>query len=187
MEEHVVLVNEHNEVIGTAEKLETHNHQTPLHRGISVFLFNKEGKLLLQQRSHKKKTWPLVWSNSCCGHPGINETSIETAKRRLAYELGITDAELTVVLSDYRYQFEKDGIYENEFCPVMIGITNQEPNINPDEVEAVKWIPWEEWLKEIETNHKSYSEWCVEETILLSKNNLFHAFLQEEMRKLPSK
>src|SRR5258708_4933429 len=39
MEEYVVLVNEKNEIIGTAEKLKTHNKQTPLHRGISVFPF----------------------------------------------------------------------------------------------------------------------------------------------------
>lgn len=187
MEEHVVLVNEHNQVIGTAEKLETHNHQTPLHRGISVFLFNKEGKLLLQQRSHKKKTWPLVWSNSCCGHPALKEASIETAKRRLAYELGITDAKLTVILSDYRYKFEKDGIYENEFCPVMIGTTNQEPTINPEEVEAIKWISWPDWLQEIEEDPKQYSAWCVEETILLSKDKKFYSFLQEDMRKLPNR
>ncbi|HSW88463.1 MAG TPA: isopentenyl-diphosphate Delta-isomerase [Candidatus Saccharimonadales bacterium] len=187
MEEQVVLVNEQNEVIGTAEKLETHNHQTPLHRGISVFLFDANGNLLLQQRSHKKKTWPLVWSNSCCGHPKLDETSIETAKRRLSYELGVTDANLIVVLPDYRYKFVKDGIYENEFCPVMIGETEQQPIINPDEVEAIRWVSWQEWLHEIETNPKKYSPWCVEETILLSKNKYFQDFLQEEMRKLPSK
>ena len=187
MEEHVVLVNEKNEVTGTAEKLATHNGNTPLHRGISVFLFDTKGNLLLQQRSHKKKTWPLVWSNSCCGHPNVNETSIATAKRRLAYELGITTANLTVVLPDYRYIFEKDGIYENEFCPVMIGNTEQKPTINPEEVETIRWISWQDWLLEIETNSKKYSPWCVEETILLSKNRQFQDFLQEEMRKLPSK
>ncbi|HSW98044.1 MAG TPA: isopentenyl-diphosphate Delta-isomerase [Candidatus Saccharimonadales bacterium] len=187
MEEHVILVNEQNEVIGTAEKLKTHNHQTPLHRGISVFLFDTKGNLLLQQRSSKKKTWPLVWSNSCCGHPKLDETSIETAKRRLSYELGITDAELTVALPDYRYKFDKDGIYENEFCPVMIGKTNQQPTVNPAEVEAIRWISWEKWLHEIATNPEKYSPWCVEETILLSKNRYFQDFLQEEMRKLPNK
>lgn len=186
-EEYVVLVNEKNEVVGTADKLETHNAHTPLHRGISVFLFDQAKNLLLQQRSHTKKTWPLVWSNSCCGHPKIDENVIDTAKRRLQFELGITDAKLTVALPDYRYKFEKDGIYENEICPVMIGTTEQEPTLNRDEVEATKWIPWQDWLKEVETHSDQYSPWCVEETILLSKNDAFHRFLQEDTKKLPNK
>src|SRR5438067_12237108 len=98
MQEEVVLVNEQNEPVGTSEKLVTHNSQTPLHRGFSVFLFNTNGELLLQQRSSKKKTWPLVWSNSCCGHPQLNETSIDAAKRRLRHELGIKDTQLWVIL-----------------------------------------------------------------------------------------
>ena len=187
MEEYVVLVNEKNEPIGKGEKLETHNGQTPLHRGISVFLFDNKGNLLLQQRGHKKKTWPLVWSNTCCGHPQIDETSIDTAKRRLSYELGITQAELTVILPEYRYRFEKDGIFENEFCPVMVGTTQQKPMINTDEVEAIKWIPWEKWLTEVNKNPQAYSPWFVEETKLLTENKEFQRFLQEAIRKLASK
>jgi isopentenyl-diphosphate delta-isomerase len=169
MQDYVVLVNEKNEVLKTANKLETHNGKTPLHRGFSVFLFDDKGNLLLQQRSSQKKTWPLVWSNSCCGHPQLDETSIDAAKRRLSFELGITDSQMTVVLPDYRYTFEKDGVVENEFCPVMIGFTKQQPKINSDEVAAVKWITWEDWLDELENNSQLYSPWCVEETKLLQQ------------------
>jgi len=48
--EEVVLVDKQNKVLGTAPKLATHNVNTPLHRGFSVFLFNSRGELLLQQR-----------------------------------------------------------------------------------------------------------------------------------------
>ena len=186
-QDYVVLVNEKNEPIGTSEKLVMHNSDTPLHKGFSVFLFNENSKLLLQQRSKKKKTWPLVWSNSVCGHPMLNETAINAAKRRLQFELGITNAQLSVMLPNYRYRFDKDGIVENEFCPVMVGFTDQEPTINPEEVEAVKWIAWSEWLNEIVNNPQRYSEWSVEETMLLNKNKQFHRFLQEATRKLASK
>ncbi len=183
MEEYVVLVNEKNEVVGTQEKMSAHSAQTPLHRGISVFLFDKKGNFLLQQRSNKKKTWPLVWSNSCCGHPKLNETSIDTAKRRLAYELGITDAKITVVLPDYRYRFTIQGVWENEFCPVMVGFTDQKPTINTDEVEAVKWITWKEWLSEVQKNPDKYSQWCIEETNLLTKNKSFRDLLEQVDKK----
>lgn len=171
-EEYVVLVDEKNKVLGRSPKLATHNAHTPLHRGFSVFLFNNEKELLLQQRSKSKKTWPLVWSNSCCGHPMENETPIDAAKRRLAYELGIYDAELTIVLPDYRYRCEKDGIVENEICPVMVGFVNHEPVPNPLEVEDYKWMKWDKWVHEVKKNPKEYSQWCVEETLLLENSEL---------------
>lgn len=172
--DHVVLVDEHNQPIGTVPKLEAHSAHTPLHRGFSVFLFDTQRNLLLQKRSRKKKTWPLVWSNSCCGHPQLDESTINAAKRRLAFELGITKAEIRMAFPNYRYRFEKDGIVENELCPVMIAFTSQKPRINSEEVEAIKWAAWKEWLKEVKKHPEQYSPWCIEQTLLLSKkNNLF--------------
>lgn len=187
MKDYVVLVNEENEPVGLSEKLFTHNANTPLHRGFSVFLINTRGELLLQQRSRKKKTWPLVWSNSCCGHPQLNETSIDAAKRKLQQELGITDARLRVILPEYRYRCEKDGIVENEFCPVIVGVTRQKPTINADEAVDTQWISWQDWLIEVGNNPDTYSQWCIEETILLNKSKEFQRFLQEATKKLVSK
>ncbi|HSA84127.1 MAG TPA: isopentenyl-diphosphate Delta-isomerase [Patescibacteria group bacterium] len=171
MKDYVVLVTDSNEVLGTMEKLKAHSSDTPLHRAFSVFLFNTQGELLLQQRSHKKKTWPLVWSNSVCGHLRLKETPLAAAKRRLQFELGIKKAELSVALPDYRYRAEKDGIVENEICPVLVGYTDETPAPNSDEIEAIKWIPWKKWLVEIEKHPEGYSPWCVEETQLLVKKN----------------
>ena len=69
-----------------------------LHRAFSVFLFNSEDKLLLQQRSSFKITFPLYWTNTCCSHPlfSIEEerNGVEGVKkaaiRKLNHELGIT-------------------------------------------------------------------------------------------------
>jgi len=171
--EYIVLVDKYNKVLRVSPKLETHNYNTPLHRGFSLFLFNKKGELLLQQRSIKKKTWPLVWSNSCCGHPALDESNVDAAKRRLNFELGISDADIYEIISDFRYKVELDGIVENEICPILIGFTNQEPIVNKDEVESIKWIPWEDFVKETESNPNNYSPWCVLEVNLLKENKKF--------------
>jgi isopentenyl-diphosphate Delta-isomerase len=170
MKDYVILVDKNNKSLGTMEKLAAHSDNTPLHRAFSLFLFNPRGELLLQQRSHKKKTWPLEWSNSVCGHPRLYESSIKAARRRLSFELGITTAEISIALPDYRYRAEKDGIVENEICPVLVGYTDEVPRPNHDEVEAIKWIPWKKWLLEIKNNPEKYSPWCIEETKLLVKN-----------------
>ena len=176
-QEYVVLIDKNNKVLRIAPKLETHNYNTPLHRGFSLFLFNKKGELLLQQRSVKKKTWPLVWSNSCCGHPKLHESSIDAVKRRLDYELGISDADIFEIISDFRYKVEKDGIVENEICPILIGFSDQKPTINRDEVNDIAWISWDEFIEEIKNDPHKYSQWCILETKKLKNNKKFLSLL----------
>lgn len=176
-QEYVVLVDKQNKVLGTSPKLATHNKNTPLHRGFSLFLFNDKGQLLLQQRSKKKKTWPLVWSNSCCGHPRLNESNIDAAKRRLKFELELNTKNVCEIIPDFSYKAEKDGIVENEICPVLVGFDNSQPVINKDEVENVRWIKWNDFLDEIKKNKGKYSVWCEQEAKLLSKNKKFQKLI----------
>lgn len=167
----VVLVDEDNTILGTMPKSEVHSAHTPLHRAFSVFVFNKEKKLLLQQRSHIKKTWPLAWSNSCCGHPGLGESNNDAAKRRMSDELGMNVIWIAEA-APYRYQFTKDSVMENEICPIHIAYTEDMPTINPDEVETIEWISWSDFLEEIKNNTDKYSPWCVEEAMILEKSGI---------------
>lgn len=181
-EDYVVLVDRQNKVLGTAPKLQTHNANTPLHRAFSLFLFNSKGEILLQQRSKGKKTWPLAWSNSCCGHPILNESNEDAIKKRLNFELGIDLEEVYEILPDFSYREEKDGIVENEICPVFVGFTNQEPVINKDEVEDIKWVNWNEFRVEINQKPGTYSVWCEKETKLLENNGKFLKLYKENVK-----
>lgn len=169
MAEKVVLVDDANRPTGTADKVRVHTGATPLHRGFSVFLFNSRGELLLQRRSLSKRTWPGVWSNSCCGHPAPGESTIAAARRRLRFELRISKCELHVAIPDYRYRAKMGGIVENEICPVLVGFTAQNADPNPNEVESVKWVDWREFLQEVCRHPKRYSMWSAEEALLLEK------------------
>ena len=172
-EELVVLVDEEDRMIGTMPKALVHGAETPLHRAFSSFIFRmSDRKLLLQQRSHVKKTWPLVWSNSCCGHPGVGESREDAARRRLRDELGLEVARLELV-APYRYCFTRDGVMENEICPIVVGLVDREPVLNPDEVEAVRWVDWAEFVRETREHPDHYSEWCVEEVAILEGNSRF--------------
>lgn len=175
--EYVVLVNERNKPIGKALKSSIHTSNTPLHRGFSVFLFNPRGQLLLQQRSRRKKTWPLTWSNTCCGHPMPGEKSVDAAQRRLWEELGLRNVRLWNMLPNFRYRAEQSGIVENEICPVFIGFSDTEPTPDKKEVKAVRWVPWNEVVREAKKGRARYSPWCVEEVILLNDNQEFQRLL----------
>ncbi len=175
--EPVILVDESNTPIGLTEKSTVHTKSTPLHRGFSIFLFNNKGEVLLQQRSIKKITWPGVWSNTCCGHPLPDEKVEQAAVRRLKYELGldVDSKNIINIFPYYRYRAERQGVVENEFCPVMVVRHNAQPNINSDEVMNTKWIDWQIFSTQANTQ-TNFTPWCKEETKLLSKDQNFLNF-----------
>ena len=80
-------------------------------------------------------------------------------------------------VAPYRYCLTKDGIMENEICPILVGVVEHEPTINPEEVQAVRWREWKVFLEEIARDPTSYSEWCVEEARILHKTPRFQLFL----------
>lgn len=181
-DEMIVLVDEENTAISTAPKLATHDSETPLHRAFSVFLFNEKGELLLQKRAAAKKTWAGIWSNSCCGHLMLHETLENAAARRLKFELGLNGVKLLNILPDFRYKAEKDGVVENEICPVLVGLLNKNPRLNPAEVAEFEWISWKRFCREIKANDCAYSPWSILEADQLLNSPDFCSWFAENVR-----
>ena len=172
----LVYVDESGKPLATEAKPFVHHHYTKLHLAFSIFLFNSRGELLLQQRALSKKTWPGVWSNSCCGHVMLHEKTLAAANRRLRFELGISGVALAEMLPDFRYRAEKDGIVENEICPVFVGSCNRDPRPNPDEVGDIKWVKWSDFLAMARDRDGGISPWAVDEAEQLNFKPEFQRF-----------
>ena len=157
IEEQVILVDEQDNQIGLMPKMEAHE-KAQLHRAFSVFVFNKDKELMLQQRAASKYHSPLLWTNTCCSHQRDGETSIEAGKRRLQEEMGFV-CELEEVFS-FLYKAEFDnGLTEHELDHVMIGSFESNPIINKEEVESFKWMKLEDVKNDIENNPNEYTAW----------------------------
>lgn len=157
MNEDVILVDTEDKEIGSMEKLEAHL-QGRLHRAFSVFVFNKKGELLLQQRALDKYHSPGKWTNTCCSHPRVGEQTPDAAKRRLTEEMGMT-CDLQYGFSfTYHAHLEK-GLIENEFDHVFFCISDDLPVPNREEVASYKYIGMAELQKSIEVSPQEYSEW----------------------------
>lgn len=173
--EQVVLVDEDNTPIGTADKRSVHTENTPLHRGFSLFLFNSRGQVLITQRAWSKKTFPGVWTNAVCGHPEPGESAIDAAKRRLTDELGIqsNDVKNLREIAPYRYRFaDANGIIENEICPVLVGFYEGDPDPDPDEAAGWQWIRWKSFLQNADADAPAYSPWSIEEAKIIATKKL---------------
>jgi isopentenyl-diphosphate delta-isomerase len=156
-EEQVILVNTNDEPIGLMPKLEAHE-KAVLHRAFSVFILNSKNQVMLQQRAHHKYHSPLLWTNTCCSHQRAGETNLEAGKRRLQEEMGIV-AELKELFHFiYKAPFD-NGLTEHELDHVMVGYYENEPEINPEEVESWKWMKIEEIREDLQQNPDLYTVW----------------------------
>lgn len=156
-EENVILVNQNDDQIGLMPKMEAHQ-KAVLHRAFSVFVLNDKNEIMLQQRAHQKYHSPLLWTNTCCSHQRDGETNIQAGTRRLFEEMGFETGLKELFHFIYKAPFE-NGLTEHELDHVMIGYYNDEPKINPDEVESWKWMSIEEVEKDIQLQPEIYTVW----------------------------
>jgi isopentenyl-diphosphate delta-isomerase len=154
----LILVDEQDNEVGSCEKTDCHVGQGKLHRAFSVFLFNTEGKILLQQRSHNKMLWGGYWANSCCSHPRLGETTDAAALRRIYEELGVTCELQYLYKFVYHAEFGEVGS-EHENCWVYAGHFDGQINIDASEIAATRFVTPDELTAELETNGDLYSPW----------------------------
>lgn len=163
----VVLVDENDNEIGVMPKLEAHQKGL-LHRAISVFLFDLDGKWMLQKRAAQKYHSTNLWTNTCCSHPFPNEKTLAAAHRRLFEEMGLV-CKLNKALN-FVYRAELDNhLIEHEFDHVFIGYTANLPIINKQEASDYKIISFEALDNDVQKNPTNYTEWF---KLLYKKVNL---------------
>ena len=156
-EEEVILVDTNDRPLGTMPKMEAHE-KAVLHRAFSVFILNKKGELLLQQRAWEKYHSPGLWTNSCCSHQRKGESNLEAGNRRLEEEMGM-EADLEELFSFiYKAPFD-NGLTEHELDHVLLGYSDSDPNMNSDEVAAFRWAPLETIAAEMQADPDQFTAW----------------------------
>ncbi|NKB46683.1 MAG: isopentenyl-diphosphate Delta-isomerase [Legionellales bacterium] len=157
----VILVDEQDQAIGTAEKLAAHQ-QALLHRAFSIFIFHlgEQGyECLLQQRQLDKYHSGGLWTNTCCSHPAPDETVLAAAQRRLMEEMGMV-AEL-VEIGCFHYTAALDNqLTENEMDHVLVGLV-EDKTVQPNPTEAMshRWLTLAELSTELDRHPHQFTAW----------------------------
>lgn len=165
----VVLVDDTGAPIGTADKRAVHTADTPLHLAFSCWVVGADGRVLLTRRALSKQTWPGVWTNAFCGHPGPGEPAEEAVFRRAAAELGLQRAAVALlepVVPEFRYRaVDASGIVENEICPVYFAVLSAGAALasNPAEVAEIAWVDPADLVAAADAAPFAFTPWLVEE------------------------
>lgn len=155
--ESVILVDQHDNILGTMEKIAAHR-AGKLHRAISVFVFNSKGELLLQQRAGHKYHSGGKWSNTCCSHPRPGEKTADAATRRLREEMGL-DCQLYYAFSFIYNTDLGEGLSEHEYDHVYVGITDTLPKPDKEEVAEFTYLSLSEIEADLFQNPEKYTIW----------------------------
>lgn len=153
----VILVDESDNTIGVMEKLEAHQ-KALLHRAVSVFITNSLGDWILQRRSFDKYHSNGLWTNTCCSHPYPGETSLEAANRRLFEEMGIHCQLREIFSFTYKESLDND-LTEFELDHIFVGVTDELPEINKDEVLEWKAISFNDLNSNINSDPDQFTVW----------------------------
>ena len=155
--EQVILVNEQDEQLGVMEKLEAHE-KALLHRAFSIFIFNKKGEMLLQQRALNKYHSGGFWTNTCCSHPRPGEETAKAATRRLKEEMGFETPLAEIFSFSYKAEFA-NGLTEHEYDYVYAGTYNGPVLPNTSEVNDYCYKSMADIEASLQTHPGKYTPW----------------------------
>ena len=157
MDEIITVVDTEDNVSGPGEKMEVHRNNI-LHRAFSVFVFTKNGDLILQQRAHSKYHCGGEWSNTCCGHPRYGEELESATHRRLFEEMGF-DCQLTELFTFHYQTTFANGLSENEIDHVFVGVYDGAINSNLDEVAHTATLSLSVLSNRMKEGEDEYTYW----------------------------
>lgn len=160
----VDIVSEGNKVIGQATRGEVHKKGL-LHRALSVLVLNSNGEILLQQRSKNRSIHAMSWDLSASEHVLTGESYEVAAERSAREELGIEVKVKRVGkinLQKRKYKVRGETVYEYEMVTMLVGLHDGPFEIDPEEVNLVKYFSIEEIEKMIKEEIK-FTPWFLYE------------------------
>lgn len=135
----IAIVNENDEIIGSATKQEAWDKGL-IHRIVRIMLAHPDGRILIQHRTPAKDIFPNCWDNSVAGHVDAGEDYDAAAQRELTEELGLGPL-LLEKIGYYRSNETWKGHRFNRFTTCYKATLSDTPQkLEAGKVDATRWV-----------------------------------------------
>jgi isopentenyl-diphosphate delta-isomerase len=158
MDELLDIVNDTD--IVTGQEMRSTAHQLGLqHRGVHVFLFTSDGKMLVQKRSADRATSPSMLDCSVSEHVKAGESYIDAAMRGMKEEMGVEGIDIKPLVK-FRMNY---GINDNEISTLYEGVVDPvQVKFDPMEIEEINYYSVDELYIMIKEGKVKFCSWLVE-------------------------
>jgi isopentenyl-diphosphate delta-isomerase len=161
MTEPLILVDELGYRVGVADRGVCHEGHGIRHRAFVVFLFTRDGSLLIQKRTGSKLGGGR-WDVSATSHVRVNESYNAAIERCLLHELGISDSVRPRYLLAYTYKAQFGHRAENEHCSVFVMNYEEAVKGNTQELDELRWVNISELGRCFERDSNQFTVWFAE-------------------------
>jgi isopentenyldiphosphate isomerase len=158
MDELLDIVNDQDEITG--QDMRSAVHQLGLqHRGVHVFLYTEDGKMLVQKRSPDRAASPSALDCSVSEHVKAGESYLDAAVRGMKEEMGVSGIEIKPLVR-FRMNYgpndnEISTLYEGTVDPAMV-------KFDPVEIEEIYYFSMDELREMVNTGDVQFCGWFVE-------------------------
>jgi isopentenyldiphosphate isomerase len=160
MDEYIDIADASGTLLGISELKSVIHKKGLYHHTAHIWLYTKQGAILLSQRAASKSICPLLWDVSVAGHVDAGETIIKGAIRECQEEIGLnlSESDLENIGIFECFLSYENGMIDNEFhntfiAELKVPISQLKRQI--EEVEALKLVSFdafESLLNNSETN-----------------------------------
>jgi isopentenyl-diphosphate Delta-isomerase len=135
-------------------------HQLGLqHRGVHIFLFTPERKLLVQKRSKDRAQYSSALDCSVSEHVKAGESYLEAAVRGMKEEMGVEGIEVKPLVK-FRMNY---GVNDNEISTLYEGTVDPvQVKFDPVEIEELNYYTLDELQEMIKSGNVKFCGWFVE-------------------------
>ena len=158
MKELLDIVNDEDIIID--QQMRSVAHQRGLqHRGVHVFLFTPERKMLVQKRSKDRAQYSSALDCSVSEHIKAGESYLEAAMRGMKEEMGVEGIEVKPLVK-FRMNY---GVNDNEISTLYEGTVDPvNVQFDPVEIEEINYYTLDELQEMIKSGNVKFCGWFVE-------------------------
>jgi isopentenyl-diphosphate delta-isomerase len=148
------------EDVVTHQEMRSTAHQLGLqHRGVHVFLFTPNGKMLVQKRSADRAASPSMLDCSVSEHVKAGESYLDAAMRGMKEEMGVDGIEVRPLVK-FRMNY---GPNDNEISILYEGLVNPDKlKFDPIEIEEINYYSVDELQEMIKEGNVKFCSWFIE-------------------------